>query len=224
MAIVTASSPVLANTTCPVQVGDSDRLAAIDGDVRLAFIDSHLARASRQARIWTWGWGFGIGVATVGNLVPLAFVSPSNRIDWYTGAATTVVGIVPLVIAPLDVIHDARELHAELGASSEADLCRVLAGAEKRLARDASNQADGQRWWLHPANVLLNTGVGLFLALGYRHWAAGVFNAVGGSAIGELIILTQPTRSIEDLRRYRSGDLDGGPSRVRAGLGYAGAF
>ena len=129
-----------------------------------------------------------------------------------------------LVIAPLDVIQDARELHSELGASSEADLCRVLAGAEKRLARDASNQADGQRWWLHPANVLLNTGVGLFLALGYRHWAAGAFNAVGGSAIGELIILTQPTRSIEDLRRYRSGDLDDGPSRVRAGLGYARAF
>jgi hypothetical protein len=57
-------------------------------------------------------------------------------------------------------------------------------------------------------NVLLNTGVGLFLALGYHHWGAGAWNAFGGSAIGEAIILTQPTGTITDLRRYREGALD----------------
>jgi hypothetical protein len=47
---------------------------------------------------------------------------------------------------------------------------------------------------LHVGNVLLNTGVGLFLGLGYHHWGAGAWNAFGGSAIGEAIILTQPTK------------------------------
>jgi len=34
---------------------------------------------------------------------------------------------------------------------------------------------------------------GLFLGIGYHHWAAGAFNAVFGSLVGEAIILTQPT-------------------------------
>jgi hypothetical protein len=177
--------------------------------VRLSWIDSHLSSTAHRARVWTWGWGIGISVATVGNLVPLAFVDKSERIDWYVGAGTTVIGLVPLLIAPLNVVDDARSLHATLAAeSSTANVCRLLADAESKLVRDAKNQADGQRWWLHVGNVVLNFGVGLFLGLGYHHWGTGAWNAFGGSAIGEAIILTQPTGTIEDLRRYREGAFD----------------
>jgi hypothetical protein len=224
MLLVASTSPAWGSVLCPVPAGHSQQLAAIDGQARLAWIDSHLTSTARQARLWTWGWGIGIGAATVGNLVPLAFVSPGDRIDWYTGAATTVIGIVPLLIAPLEVIGDARALHVEVASASESQVCKVLADAENRLARDAANEAEGRRWWLHPANVLLNTGVGLFLALGYHHWAAGAFNAIGGSAIGEAIILTQPTGTIEDLRRYRSGELGQGVPTARAGLSYTQPF
>jgi hypothetical protein len=185
-------------------------VGAIDGEVRLQWIDQRLSLTAHHARIWTWGWGVGIVGATLGNLAPLPFVDESHRIDWYTGAATTIVGIVPLLIAPLDVIKDARELHARVaGANGVAgeEVCAHLADAETRLVRDAKNQSDGQRWWLHVGNVVLNCGVGLFLGLGFNHWWAGAFNAVGGSAIGEAIILTQPTGSIDDLRRYREGTL-----------------
>jgi len=209
-----------AGTPCPAAlVAGSSALGAIDGEVRLAWIDRHLSLTAHRAHVWTWGWGIGIGVATLANLAPLPFVAKSDRIDWYTGAATTIVGIVPLVIAPLDVIGDAEALHARVvartyalvlsGAGARAgDVCGLLSDAETRLVRDAKNQADGQRWWLHVGNVALNTGVGLFLALGFHHWLAGGFNAVFGSAIGEAIILTQPTGSIADLRRYRDGALD----------------
>ena len=95
-------------------------------------------------------------------------------------------------------------------AAQGADLCILVDDAETRLARDAQNQADGQRWWLHLGNVLLNFGVGAFLAFGYHHWGAGAWNAVGGTLIGEAIILTQPTSTIDDLRVYRSGALDAG--------------
>ena len=193
---------------CPAGAGGGSTLAEIDPELRLRFIDERLGRTAHRAQVWTWGWGIGIGVATVGNLVPLAFVQPEDRIDWYVGAATTVIGVVPLLIAPLDVVEDSRALRARLAARSPSDdVCVLLADAEARLVRDAKNQADGQRWWLHVGNVVLNTGVGLFLALGYHHWAAGVFNAVFGSAIGEAIILTQPTSTIDDLRAYRAGAL-----------------
>jgi hypothetical protein len=223
--------PAVAETRCPTSAGIGAGPAPIAGEARLAWIDARLSRTARRARRWTWGWGIGIGVATVANLAPLPFVAREDRIDWYTGAATTVIGIVPLLIAPLDVVEDARALHASLAApaATGGDVCAQLADAETRLLRDAKNQADGQRWWLHAGNVALNTGVGLFLALGYHHWGAGALNAVGGSIIGEAIILTQPTGTIEDLRRYQSGALDGEAAATTAtathwSVGYRGSF
>ncbi len=189
-------------------------MLAVDAEMRLRWIDAHLARTAQRARLWTWGWGAGLVVATIGNLVPLAFVPPEDRIDWYAGAATTVVGIVPLLIAPLDVVGDSRALHAELTAwRPGSDLCPLLASAEAKLVRDAENQADGRRWWYHVVNVALNAGVGLFLGLGYDHWLAGGFNAVSGAVIGEAIIFTQPTSSIDDLAAYREGTF-GSPKKI----------
>ncbi|HXJ20583.1 MAG TPA: hypothetical protein VMT03_10145 [Polyangia bacterium] len=220
---LSASPAARAATECPVGAGGSPALAGIDPELRLHFIDDHLAITAHRAQVWTWGWGIGIGAATVANLVPLAFVAPENRIDWYVGAATTVIGVVPLLIAPLDVVGDSRALRARLAVRTPADdICALLADAELKLVSDAKNQANGQRWWLHVGNVALNTGVGLFLGLGYHHWAAGVFNAVLGSAIGEAIILTQPTSSIDDLRTYRSGSF--APPARQLAIAYAAAF
>jgi hypothetical protein len=212
--------PARAAGECPTHPGIGAGPAAIPGGVRLTWIDARLSRAARNARRWTWGWSIGLGVSTVGNLAPLAFVAREDRIDWYTGAVTSAVGIVPLLIAPLDVVEDSRALHARLaarapapapapvGPAGGADLCALVDDAETRLQRDAQDQVDGQRWWLHLGNVLVNFGIGAFLAFGYHHWGTGGFNAVGGSLIGEAIILSQPTSTIDDLRVYRSGALD----------------
>jgi hypothetical protein len=202
-------SSAQAATRCPAVAGADEALGAVDGESRLHWIDAHLSVTAHRAQVWTWGWGIGISVATLGNLAPLPFVAKEDRIDWYVGAGTTIVGIIPLLIAPLEVVDDARRLHAQVIADTSGDnICRLLAGAEASLVRDAKNQADGQRWWLHVGNVLLNAGVGLFLGLGYHHWGAAAWNAFGGSAIGEAIILTQPTGTIQDLRRYREAALD----------------
>jgi hypothetical protein len=197
--------------------GVAERTSALDPELRLRWIDGELARSAGHARFWTGGWGFALGAGTLANLVPLTWVSADQRVDWYTGAATTAIGVVPLLIAPLDVIADSRGLRARLGARTPGDTCALLADAETLLVRDAKNQADGQRWWLHVGNVVLNAGVGLFLIVGFHHWAAGIWNAASGAVIGEVIIFTQPTGAIDSLRRYRDGDFDPGgapPARM----------
>jgi hypothetical protein len=50
-----------------------------------------------------------------------------------------------------------------------------------------------------------------------HHWTSGIINGAAGLVVGEALILTQPTRTIDDLRAYRAGDLatregTGGPS------------
>jgi hypothetical protein len=232
--VTLTSGPARAETAlCPPVAGGSPQLLAIDGRARLDWIDAHLSSTARRARIWTWGWATGIVVSTGANLVPIAYVPKSDRIDWYTGAATTIIGLVPLVIAPLDVIDDARVVRAGQEAATargDDDVCHRLADAEALMIKSAKNQQDGQRWWLHAGNVVLNVGVGLFLGFGYHHWGAGAFNAVFGSAIGEAIILTQPTDTIADLKQYRAADLDSPGSHLgrepahALAVGYGGRF
>ena len=76
-------------------------LAARDGEVRLQWIDAHLAKTARRARRWMWGWGIGIVGATGANLVPLGFVPRDQRVDWYTGAATTIIGKLSFAVPKL---------------------------------------------------------------------------------------------------------------------------
>lgn len=202
-----------ATVTCPVYLtGANPRLAAIDGRARLTWIDDHLTAAAHQARIWGWGWGLGIGASGVASLAVVPFVSRADRIDWYTSAASAAIGVVPFLVSPLDVAKDARTLHQRLVVAAgtqqtipDADVCSLLTDAESRLVRDADNQRLQQSWWLHAGNVAFNTGVTLFLGFGFHHWESGLINGIAGAAVGEAIILTQPTRTIDDLETYRSG-------------------
>ena len=221
-----ALAPAARAATCAPSaavVATGPRLGTLDPELRLRYIDAELARSAHKAQVWTWGWGIALGIGAVANLAPLLWVPKDERVDWYVGAFTNTVGIVPLLIAPLDVIGDSRELRARLAARDALDVCTLLADAETRLVRDALNQADGRRWWLHVANFALNAGVGLFLGVGFHHWGAGLFQFASGAAIGELIIFTQPTGAIDSLRRYRDGELDGGAGPPRT-VGFSGTF
>ena len=42
----------------------------------------------------------------------------------------------------------------------------------------------------------------LFLGLGFHHWTSGIINGAAGAVVGEAIIFTQPTATIDDLAEY----------------------
>jgi hypothetical protein len=207
-----------ATVYCPVTLDgpSSPRLATLDARDRLAFIDSRLTQVGKLARIWTLGWGGGIAVSGLASLAVVPFVQHGDRVDWYTSAASAAVGVIPFVVAPLAVTRDARELHAKVLANADAgaDVCRLLADAESRLIHDAADQRSQQRWYVHAGNVAFNTGVTLFLGLGFHHWTSGLINGLSGVAVGEAIILTQPVGTIKDLDLYRAASFPGGLTRT----------
>ncbi|MHB8877432.1 MAG: hypothetical protein ACYC8T_27385, partial [Myxococcaceae bacterium] len=92
-------------------------------------------------------------------------------------------------------------------SSAQPGPCPTLASAERLFLRDAEGEAFGVSWLLHGANVVFNVAVGLVLGLGWGHWESGAINAAAGIAIGEVMILTQPTGVVSDLERYRGGEL-----------------
>jgi hypothetical protein len=211
------SSPVArAATTCAAPQGADPRLQTIDARQRLAWIDQRLTQVGAQARWWAWAWGGGIGASGVASLIAVPLVSPDSRVDWYVSAGEAAVGVIPFLVAPLAVISGAPKLHAAVtaaplfGADHDAALCALLADAEQKLAAGAQDEELQQRWWIHAGNVLFNTGVVLFLGLGFHHWSAGIANGLAGAAVGEAIIFTQPTGTVDDLAAYLRGHLDGG--------------
>jgi hypothetical protein len=202
--------PAAAEIRCAAPPEAAPALAATDGRVRLAWIDRRLSAEAHRMSIWNWGWAAGIGAAGVGTLLAVPFVAPENRVDYYTGAVLAAAGIVPFLVAPPAVIGEAHELHGRLlGAplETDAEVCALLADAERRLVHDARDERLRTRWWAHAANVAINAGGFFFLGFAYHHWLSGTINGLAGVAIGEAVIFTQPERTIDDLARYRQGDL-----------------
>ena len=199
-----------AQTHCRGPVGAERALAATDGRVRLEWINQRLSHEAHRMSRWNYGWALGIGATGVGSLIAVPFVAPEDRVDYYTGAVLAAAGVLPFLLAPPDVIHDGRELQAMLVASppgTNDEVCAMLADAEERLVRDARNERLLSGWWSHAANVAINTGALLFLGLGYHHWLSGTITGVAGVIIGEAVIFSQPTGTIDDLARYQRGDL-----------------
>ena len=205
-----APAAARAQTHCRGPVGAEPALGGTDGRVRLEWINERLSHEAHRMSRWNYGWAIGIGASGVGSLIPVPFVAPENRVDYYTGAALAAVGVLPFLLAPPDVIRDGRELQAMLIASppdTDAQVCAMLADAEERLVRDARNEHLLSGWWAHAANVAINAGALLFLGFGYHHWLSGTITGVAGVVIGEAVILTQPTGTIDALARYQRGDL-----------------
>jgi len=217
LASSTTEGGARAAVLCPAELangGDGAPLAGLDARVRLTWIDARLGEAGHHARLWDWGWGLGIAASGVASLIAVPFVASGDRIDWYTGAGSAAIGVIPFMVSPLTVARDSRELHARLARAardpSRQEVCALLLDAETRLVRDAENQRQQQRWYFHAGNVAFNTGVTLFLGLGYHHWTSGLINGIAGAVVGEAIIFTQPTRTIHDLETYRTGSLGDG--------------
>jgi hypothetical protein len=209
--------------TCPAPRGAAASLVDVDGRERLRWIDEGLERDAAKGRLWAYAWGIGIGAAGLGSLAPVPFVRASDRVDWYTSAATAAFGVIPFVVSPLKVTRDAPKLHAAIAAlppDDDARVCAALVDAEHALAADAADEKWQRGWWIHAGNVAFNTGVLLFLGLGYHHWSSGIINGASGAVVGEAIIFTQPTSTIDDAARYERGDL---PSRPVA-LSYGARF
>jgi hypothetical protein len=196
--------------TCIAPPGAPRTLVSVDGRERLFWIVHRLEVDARRGRVWAGAWGVGIGAAGAASLMAVPFVEPSKRVDWYTGAATAAVGVVPFVVSPLAVTRDApklRDLVATTPLADDVQTCALLARAELMLRDDAANERRNRAWYIHVGNLAFNTGVFLFLGLGFHHWTAGAVNGLAGAAVGEAIIFTQPTGAIRAAEAYDRGDL-----------------
>jgi hypothetical protein len=213
---------------CPEPEAAAASLAAVDAQARLAWIDRRLSATASRSSTWAWLWGSGIAASGVASLIAVPFVATEQRVDWYASAISAGIGVLPFVLLPPRVIRDSNHLQRELrlapATPTPQQLCPLLADAEARLTGGAEEQRQQQAWWVHAANLGFNLSVFLVLGLGYGHWTAGAINGGAGAVVGEAIILTRPTSSIDDLRSYRAGEIAPLGAPPRAFLRYSAKF
>jgi hypothetical protein len=165
-------------------------------DRKLAAIHTALDDDARRTRTWYWAW-MGIGSALfVGQtaLVPLTTGNLQRELAVGAFASAFVPGI--LLVHPPRVLSDAAVLRDRLALTTVdgrvGDPCISLWRADDLLRRDADDEALETSWFNHAFIIGGNLFLGLVLGIGFHDWAGFAKQAVGGTIVGELQILTFP--------------------------------
>jgi len=211
-ALLASSAPLHAQTFCPTPLGAASALATTPASARLAFIQSVMGDQAKRARTWMWSWSLiGLGLSA-GNFTLAALAkTPDDRVDPLTGGVTSLFIPAAIIVKPLRVSSANDELAAYVAETTTTlgpmGPCRQLAVAEQLLAESADDEALGVGILTHGIAIVGNTAIGLFLGIGFKHWGGALLNGLGGLAISEVEIFTQPTGAVHALERYRLGDL-----------------
>jgi hypothetical protein len=196
-------------SAAPAQPQDLRQMQQCEANARA--IAAALSADARRTRGWYWAW-MATGTALLAGQATLAtLVHGDERVEFVAGAATSVFIPAILVLHPPSVLDDALVLDARLEASTVdgrlGDPCIARERARELLARDAADEALATGWIAHSFVIGGNIAVGLLLGLAFHDWWGAGKQAVGGSIVGEIQILTLPA----------------GALKVR-GLGFEGSF
>lgn len=202
------SLPLLALAlTLPASIARAEGRDDAEVTRRLAFIEQHLESGTAAANRWWYGWYAGFSALTVGQFViALAVDDPKDRAGYAVGAAASSLGVIPLGFLPFTPRLAAANLRA-YPATTPAERRRKLAAAERLLHAAADVEIQGRSWITHALGLSVSLASGLVLGLGYHSTRAAVLNSVGGVALTELQIFTQPTAAISAWRAYERGQI-----------------
>jgi hypothetical protein len=196
-------------TQCRAVDGGSPALAAIDAEKRLAWLDRRLRIDGQHDLLWAALWGSAYGALTIGQLA--LWPTSNNRQDRaekIVGPSASLIGTLSVIILPPKAIADGRWWARHYAASANDDPCALINTAEQLLLRDAADDEFGVGPLVHLGNFIINMAAGLVLGLGYNDWKAWGYTTIVGIAVGEVQTATRPNESLEDLKRYRRGELD----------------
>lgn len=187
---------------CPVPEGATG-VAKQPAAERLAFLKKAIEAEARKVNRWRAGWGGTFAGMSMAQIIIAPIMAPDDRVDWWVGAATSIIGVAFSLIDPHESITAGPAWLASVEKGGEP--CALIAEGERILFADAAKERFGTSWLLHAGNILLNGGVTLVLGLGWKHWVSGAINGGIGAALGEASLFTAPRGLVDAAREYREG-------------------
>lgn len=198
--------------TCSVPAGADLALIRVDANTRLHFLQDAMNNDAAHANAWRWGWvgGYGAVVLAQGILVPF-MPHELDRIDRYVGAVSAVVGMIPPLLTPPQVLADGPAFDARVQALSAnatpLERCELLAWGETLAARSALAEARAQAPLGHVIKLAFNLVTTAFLGFVFNDWVGAVFGGGAGIVLGEVQVLTAPTKLVDHWEHYKAGSL-----------------
>jgi hypothetical protein len=206
LAILLRTPPAAAS--CPVDPGialEGDSLAGFEPSTRLSFINDRMDVGAKRALAWSIGWGTAYGAAAVTQFALAPVVPERLRIGLYVGAIASTIGTLTRSINVPHVIRERRRLRRFL--RSDPSDCLALREAERALVRSARWERRNTSLLLHFGALGFSVGMGLILSAGFKQPLAGHRQFAIGGAVGQAMIVTTPTVTLDGLRAYRRGAL-----------------
>jgi len=229
LAVAGAARPAIART-CGAIAPAVAALSEADAQARLTYLTREIENESQRAQMWSGLWRSGYTAIAAAQMALTPFQNRADRLDGYVGTASSLVGVIALTVAPLDVIEDGRDLEVRSARMARLQgVCAALTQMEHSLLAAAADERQNKGWVTHAGNAAFNFMIGAILAYGLNHKVSGAINTVAGVAIGEVMIATQPDHLTDVLRAYRIGGkvaprsaaVQWGPSSWDTGSGLA---
>lgn len=170
---------------------------------RINYIQMALQQSAPAVNRWWYGWFGAYSISSTAQAVIGFSTSDRNtRQDMLLGSATCLLGAGLQLATPLNTGNMAKQI-AQLPDSTPELRTLKLRRAEELLRQAAETEKDGRSLKIQALNGAANLGSGLITWLGFRRtlWD-GVSNFLINTAISELQIWTQPTRTLKDYRYY----------------------
>ena len=197
LALVLAASLTASDVPTPSVLDRSD-------DVKLLFLSERLHAGHTAAKVWYWSWTAIYAAGTVGQMLGFMLSTDfETQVNFAVGAATTALALLLQLIPGFPPESAPRELDGMPDATPEQRRLK-LKRAEELMEESADAELFGRSWVLHVASAAVSIAGGLILWLGYGWFVDGLLNAVGGIAVTELQIWTQPMRATRDWDEYRA--------------------
>ncbi|MBI5488355.1 MAG: hypothetical protein HY905_13560 [Deltaproteobacteria bacterium] len=200
---------------CPLPDGADPGLADVPDAARLEFLRTALADEAGPVRTWTGLWGAGYLMLATTQVAAAPALPAANRPGLWLGAGGAGLGLAVLTILPLGVQEHGPILDAYARAlGPEASPCALIARGERWLELDAGDEEFGTSWLVHVGSVVVNAALALTIGFAFHDWLSAGIAAGVGLAVGETMVLTQPTALIDAWERYRTaGGAEAWPSR-----------
>lgn len=185
LALLTASSARANDEPSGTVAGEADAEKRLSAELDAA-LRSEGARAFTWRVTWTAIYG-AVAVASIGG----AFILPrEQRPSMIIGAISAGVSTAYSWFLPLAVEADAERAEQISGASDAARAARL----RELYEHSAKDQSDRVRWPWHVFAIVSAAIPAAIIWIGYDQPEEAAFSFVGGVVLGELQLLTQPTR------------------------------
>ncbi len=187
----------------PVSAGATDQE---DLSQRISFIQSRLDEGTTAAKRWQYSWVVAHGTLTFVQFGMLDTLrepeEADDRFDMVVGGTLEALAIVDLAINPL-VAHSAAAKLRTMPETNSAETEAKAQYAEELLWECAERERKGRSWINHAIYFAGNAIAGLVIGLDGGRWNDGALMFGVGMALSEIQIFTQPTRAIDDWKKYQ---------------------